>query len=627
MKYLRPAVALFLLIFCLSETNAQYGYFRPEFIGWPTDSTQWLSLKWSPDSLKTLWDNGEGSTATDSVFPLPPDTICVISMGDTICVHQDSITTSINGDTLCVIQGGDTTCVELGQASDTNLANTDLTQTMPRTYNLQSYYLRFQESGLNRFTLNPNASSPGELARLTESFTNANQGILALENNASSTHSDAMLRFQATGSSNRQYSLGVDRSESSFSFAEQGDLGADPYLRYYGGGDSLVVLKDIQIDAGLLDKDGDIGTSGQVLSSTASGVDWITAGGSIPINSLLAATGTNTINNGNHAQEWQWNTLAGLSGLKLSSTSTAAASNLQRLFEVSLSGANGTASQTTVAGYFSNTHTGTNHLNYGLYSTVTSSNALSSSVYANASAGIGVNAISTTGTAILATSTSNKALRAVSAAAAPTSTIEAEKNGSNSASPDPVISIISNVSSGGSGNGFGGTIDFYHETATDGTNQLANQIESEWTDATNATRTSRITFTGVSSGTESDLIYFEGDKRVLFQGRSEERQGTDVASVAGTITLSSNGNSFEITGTNAITTISNVGWQTGSIVTLLFASTASLVNDDLSASGTNISMKLAGGVNFNATADDVITLILSDIGGNLYWREVSRSIN
>ena len=81
------------------------------------------------------------------------------------------------------------------------------------------------------------------------------------------------------------------------------------------------------------------------------------------------AQASNTINNTNYLQEWQWNTLASTSGLKLSSTSTLAASNTQKLFEVSLSGANDNATQTTYGGYFSNTHTGATSSNVGLYTT------------------------------------------------------------------------------------------------------------------------------------------------------------------------------------------------------------------------------------------------------------------
>jgi hypothetical protein len=90
-------------------------------------------------------------------------------------------------------------------------------------------------------------------------------------------------------------------------------------------------------------------------------------GGSTTLNSILAATAANTpINNANFAQEWQWNTLAAGTGFSLTSTSTAAASNTQTLFNIGLSGTNGTAGQSTYAAKISNTHAGTTSTNYAL---------------------------------------------------------------------------------------------------------------------------------------------------------------------------------------------------------------------------------------------------------------------
>lgn len=103
-------------------------------------------------------------------------------------------------------------------------------------------------------------------------------------------------------------------------------------------------------------------------------------------------------------------------------------------------------------------------------------------------------------------------------------------------------------------------------------------------------------------------------------------QGADVASVAGAITLGSGGNAFEITGTDAITLISNTNWHNGSVVTLLFTSTATLT-DGTANSGTDIGMELAGNTNFTASADDTITLVLGEIGGTQRWFEVGRSVN
>jgi hypothetical protein len=86
----------------------------------------------------------------------------------------------------------------------------------------------------------------------------------------------------------------------------------------------------------------------------------------VPISKLLSAIGSNIINNNNYSQQWQWNGLAGGSGLKLSSNSTAASTNLQRLLDIQLSGANAVSGQTTVAGYLSNTHTGATSTNVAL---------------------------------------------------------------------------------------------------------------------------------------------------------------------------------------------------------------------------------------------------------------------
>lgn len=85
-------------------------------------------------------------------------------------------------------------------------------------------------------------------------------------------------------------------------------------------------------------------------------------------------------------------------------------------------------------------------------------------------------------------------------------------------------------------------------------------------------------------------------------------KGADVASVAGAITLGDDGNYFDITGTNAITSIT--AKTAGTFVILQFDSTASLVD------GSNL--KLAG--NFQGAAESQIMLV-SD-GTN--WFEVCR---
>lgn len=113
--------------------------------------------------------------------------------------------------------------------------------------------------------------------------------------------------------------------------------------------------------------------------------------------------------------------------------------------------------------------------------------------------------------------------------------------------------------------------------------------------------------------------------RMTMGGRLLQKQGADVASVAGAIALGADGNTFEITGTNAITLISNTNWQNGSVVTFVFTSTASLT-DGTANSGTDIGMELAGNANFTGSAGATLTLVLSEIGGTQRWRELARSV-
>jgi len=108
-------------------------------------------------------------------------------------------------------------------------------------------------------------------------------------------------------------------------------------------------------------------------------------------------------------------------------------------------------------------------------------------------------------------------------------------------------------------------------------------------------------------------------------GRVEQAQGASVAS-ANNLALGADGNSFEITGTKQINLITNTNWQNGSIIRLLFTSTP-VVKNAQETSDSNIKILLAGGVDFSATADDCLTLVLSTVGGVQAWREVSRSVN
>lgn len=110
----------------------------------------------------------------------------------------------------------------------------------------------------------------------------------------------------------------------------------------------------------------------------------------------------------------------------------------------------------------------------------------------------------------------------------------------------------------------------------------------------------------------------------MVSGRARFTQGADVVS-ATNLSLGFDGNVFELTGTTAVTLISNIGWQEGSEIMLVANENVTITNGT-ATSGTNITIKLAGAANFAMTADDTLTLVLcSTTAGGQAWREKSRA--
>lgn len=99
--------------------------------------------------------------------------------------------------------------------------------------------------------------------------------------------------------------------------------------------------------------------------------------------------------------------------------------------------------------------------------------------------------------------------------------------------------------------------------------------------------------------------------------RLEMAMGASVAS-ATNVSLGFTGNLFHITGTTTINTLTAT-WQAGSEVTLIFDAACTVNDNDTSAGN----IKLAGGIDFSATADDVLKLVWDGTS----WFEVSRSTN
>ncbi len=122
------------------------------------------------------------------------------------------------------------------------------------------------------------------------------------------------------------------------------------------------------------------------------GTSWTAVGtaASTTLDAITAATGNQAgIANGAYTIVWNWDTLAGGSALKLASTSTAAASNAQKMLEIALSGSNGTSTQTTYDAYFTNTHTGTSSTNVGLYASASGGTNNYAGIFAAGNVGIG----------------------------------------------------------------------------------------------------------------------------------------------------------------------------------------------------------------------------------------------
>ena len=107
-------------------------------------------------------------------------------------------------------------------------------------------------------------------------------------------------------------------------------------------------------------------------------------------------------------------------------------------------------------------------------------------------------------------------------------------------------------------------------------------------------------------------------------GRWTGGQGADIAS-ANDLTLGTDGNAFEVTGTTQVNALTTAGWRNGSIVTLLFTATPTVKHNTAGGAGTAVCL-LAGAADFVASAGDTLTLLLCEIGGAQAWREIGRAV-
>jgi hypothetical protein len=151
-------------------------------------------------------------------------------------------------------------------------------------------------------------------------------------------------------------------------FLQTQGAGANPQWAAAGGGSLTVGTSAIGS-----------GAAGRVLYETSGNVlgeiSTLTSDGTIVTLAATVTTGSgstaglaataNSLTTGN-AFDFSSSSVTSGNVVSISSTSTAAASNTQTALSVATSGANGTATQTTFAGRFNNTHTGSTSTNIGL---------------------------------------------------------------------------------------------------------------------------------------------------------------------------------------------------------------------------------------------------------------------
>lgn len=560
---MRKIAFLILFLASILEANSQAGYFKPRYMGFPTDSNAWQNLTWNPLLDRAVWMTS-GSGDTDSVFVID-DEICVVYLGDTVCVSPDSF--YLDGDTsLCVISMGDTIC----QPYSTSAGNIytidgtidDATRRVSIPHN-SNFYLQRKENGSGNYSyfwIQPdNAATLINMSQLS----NVNsQAVLEMRNLGTGA---IFQSFNGLGA-NEDFAFGVNTSANSLVIAEGEDPVTDPWMTFHSAGDSIVIEKNL-----------------------------LTSG----------------------------------SALKIRSNNTGAASNTQKALEIDLEGANSNASQITYGGYFSNTHTGTSPINYGVYGTV--SGASGAGVYGEntSSSGTGVYGVGATGAlsnGVLGQAPTGRGVSggttsgtAVYADAGTSGNSFAGTLNSASANSAPTMLLLSRNTSGTPANGIGLTMEFEAETSTT-PNQFVSSIRAVWEDVTHASRLSAIKFRGTSGSTADEMLILYGDKRIIFEGRASSTG--DAATAANDLTLSYVGNVFTVQGSTQINAITSTGWQYGSEITLIFENSPTVKNNTAGGGGT-APILLAGGLDFGATANDVLKLVFNGIN----WLEVSRSAN
>ncbi len=219
-----------------------------------------------------------------------------------------------------------------------------------------------------------------------------------------------------------------------------------------------------------------------------------------------------------------FNTLAGGSGMVVSSNSTAATGNTQKLAQIALSGANATASQATKALEVSNSHTGTSPTNYAVYATISGSNTLGVAVTGEVSgSGSGVSGSASSGSGVIGSSTSgiggqfsSSTGNSITGTTSINTAAAANFTNTHSAT-NAIIEVVKaqTATSGTAAAGLGVKIGQWIEAST-GTQRVASSWFSDWTVATEGSQASRTGITTVNSGTENTRFEIAADGQIKF---------------------------------------------------------------------------------------------------------------
>ena len=335
------------------------------------------------------------------------------------------------------------------------------------------------------------------------------------------------------------------------------------------------------------------------------------------------------------------NALTSGSGFSVTSSSSAGVTGLKGI-NVALTGANNGSTQTTYAGYFSNIRTGTTSNSIGVYATTNGASLITDiplEYAGHQGGGIKFGNRSSTEAAMwlnsVTPSSTNYSFSLTSTGVQFNGTLQIRSGASNIGGWNSTgISIDANNNLPTGGQRF---MVRYDPTASANYGQINLGNQGNWAGG------GTTPFAGSSSGTGFATNYASGYTgnfadfqitgtsyfsvsaiKTTLNNRMLEKQGADVAS-AGDLTLGTDGNTFEITGTTTINAITTTNWQLGAKVTLIFASTPTVKHNTSGGANTAVIL-LAGAADFSATAGDTLTLCYSEQGGTNAWREIGRAV-